>query len=151
MEWCELSLGRFRSNSPVLLVASQSFRQMKLLGAAILFSYLVLFASTPTQVSAEVMTVQQLRDLIDKGMSGEALATSYFQGVVEGMFAMDSLRKKERGAKYDFCKIYGNNKPIRHPAYETKRLVKLWESRGYSMSTLAPDMILMYLTRQYGC
>lgn len=100
------------------------------------------------------MTVQQLKDLIRQGEIGEVVAVSYTQGVVDGLLGMESLRKKERNAKLDFCGIreaYNNNNPIRHPAFETKNIVKRWEQSGRPMNALAVDMVLVYLTDEYGC
>jgi hypothetical protein len=105
-------------------------------------------------VQAEILTVNQVKTLLEDGEIGRAAAIAYIQGVTDGILAMDSLAHKETGKPYEFCKLheaYASGTPEKHPAYQTKRLVSAWEKNGYPMETLAVDMMLGFLTRQYGC
>lgn len=107
-----------------------------------------------TLCSAELMTVKHLKDFIAQGPSGELAATAYVQGVMEGMLGMDSLYQKEKKLKPEFCKFYeaqAQGRPERHPAYHTKQIVAAWEKQGLPMTTLAVDMVLAFMTAQYGC
>lgn len=105
-------------------------------------------------VRAEMMTVQDLKKFLAKGEAGELAATSYVNGVVDGMLGLDSLHQKERKTPKEFCRFYEAQKagkPIRHPAYRTRELVNAWEKQGHPMNTLAVDFVLAFMTAQYGC
>lgn len=104
--------------------------------------------------SAEIMTVQQLKDLLGRGETGQLAVAAYFQGAVDGLLAMDSLDHAETGEPYEFCKIFEARKsgtPIEHPAYKAAELVRAWEREGYSMTVPAVDMVLSYLSSHYSC
>lgn len=112
----------------------------------------ILFISFTAQTSyAEIMTVEQLRNMISKqGQVGEVAATSYFQGVVEGMMAMEAMRRNGLMRDKEFCKLF-DAVNTQHPAYRTKQVIAAWEREGKPMETIAPDMVLSFLSSQYGC
>lgn len=119
----------------------------KLVLAALLF---VLSAAS----SAQVMTVQNLKELSEQGSEGERAAVAYVNGAVDGMVGLDFIFQKERNAKPEFCKFSEakrSGNPIKHPAYRTKELIASWERAGYPMDTPAVDFVLAFLTAQYGC
>lgn len=100
------------------------------------------------------MSVKHLKDFIAQGPSGELTATAYVQGVMEGMLGMDSLYQKEKKLKPEFCRLYeahAQGRPERHPAYRTKEIVAAWEKQGLPMTTTAVDMVMVFMTAQYGC
>jgi hypothetical protein len=104
--------------------------------------------------SGQLMSVKDLKDLIARGPDGELGATSYVQGVVDGMLGMDAVNQKEKKLPAEFCRFlesYKRGKPERHPAYRTKQLVTAWEKEGFSMNAPAVDMVLSFMTSQYGC
>ena len=104
--------------------------------------------------TAQLMSVKHLKDFIAQGPNGELTATAYVQGVTEGILGMDSLYQKEKKLPPEFCKFYeasAQGKPIRHPAYRTKEIVAAWEKQGLPMTTPAVDMVLAFMTSQYGC
>ena len=104
--------------------------------------------------NAQLMSVKHLKDFIAQGSNGELTATAYVQGVMEGMLGMDSLYQKEKKLPPEFCRFfeaYTQGKPQRHPAYRTKEIVAAWEKQGLPMTTSAVDMILAFMTSQYGC
>lgn len=103
---------------------------------------------------ADVMTVGQLRDMVQSGGAGELAAVAYVNGAVDGMVGLDFLHQKERGSKPEFCKFRDarlRGKPLPHPAYRTKELLAAWEKQGQSMDTPAVDFVLAFLSAQYGC
>ena len=115
---------------------------------------LLLSVVCSTSVYAELMTVKDIKEMLQDGDRGELSAISYVQGIVDGMLGMDTLHHKEKQIPYEFCKLhaaYVNGVPERHPAFQTKKLVAAWEKQGYPMSALMVDMILTYMTDQYGC
>lgn len=104
--------------------------------------------------TADVMTVKQLKEMIDKGPVGKAVAVAYVNGAVDGMVGLDFLKQKERGDKPEFCKFGDakvNKTPLRNPAYRTEDLVNAWEKDGAPMDTPAVDFVLAFLSAQYGC
>jgi hypothetical protein len=113
--------------------------------------FLVIFA---TPAYSQLMTVQNLKELLAKGHEGEVAATAYVQGTVDGMLALDSLHQKEKALPSEFCKFkasFQKGRPETHPAYRTKELVAAWERQGLPMQTLAVDFVLAFMTAQYGC
>lgn len=112
------------------------------------------FTIVAGSASAEVMTVRQVKELMQRGKLGELAATSYAQGVFDGMLAMEYLYRKETGKAREFCGIIDAHKsgtPIRHPAYRTKELLRVWEQLGRSMDAVFTDLALNYMSAQYGC
>jgi hypothetical protein len=105
------------------------------------------------KANAELMTVQQLKEMMKKGEAGEIAATAYVQGVVDGMAGVDWMHHKEQKTKLEFCALHNRSgtDPVRHPAYNTKTIVGAWEKQGHPMSTSALDMILAYLSHAWGC
>ena len=108
-----------------------------------------------TQAEARLMTVGDLQSLIQKGPKGEAAAVAYVQGAVAGLLGMDSMLQKEQGTDPAFCGIADIKQKggsIPNPAKHTKQLVASWRRQGVKpMSTSAVDMVIAYLTAQYGC
>lgn len=106
-------------------------------------------------VRAQVMTVDQLSSMIAEGKLGELAATSYVQGVMDGMIAFEAMRRNGLARPKEFCVIfdkYGSGfGGTRHPAYQTKSMVAAWQREGQPMDTIAPDMALSFLSNQYGC
>lgn len=124
--------------------------------AALIVALSVAPLASAGQAQAEVMTVQQLRDMIaQKGDVGELAATSYFQGVVEGMMAMETMRRNGGIREKEFCKLLDGSPEdtasILHPAYRAKEVIAAWERQGQPMNTVAPDVVLSFLSSQYGC
>jgi hypothetical protein len=106
----------------------------------------------PAAAHAELMTVNMLKEMLQKGSIGELAATTYVQGVVDGMLGMDSVLQKEGKMPPEFCGIHGPSSsgiPIQHPAYHTRPLVSSWERQGYPMDAPAVDMVLSYMTKQF--
>lgn len=104
---------------------------------------------------AQTMTVGDLQSLIDKGKPGEALATAYVQGVVDGLLAMENMHRRGLIHSREFCKLkdaYTAGTPALHPAYRTVEIVQRWRQAGQPMTAIAPDMVLSLLSGpQYGC
>ncbi|GHE22833.1 hypothetical protein [Halomonas urumqiensis] len=104
--------------------------------------------------SAEMMTVQEVKDYYHGGMSEELIATSYSQGVFDGMIAMEGARRNEGKGGNEFCDLFEreqNDNPIRHPAYRTEQLIEDWQEGGYPMDAPFADLAISYLSGQYGC
>ncbi|HZH08938.1 MAG TPA: hypothetical protein VEZ24_01065 [Microvirga sp.] len=100
------------------------------------------------------MTINQVKELLGKGQLGELAATSYSQGVFDGLLAMEYLRRAETGEAREFCGIIDaerTGQPVNHPAFRTRELVLAWEKQGRSMAVGFPDLALNYLSAQYGC
>lgn len=103
---------------------------------------------------ADMMTVEQLKKLLAQGKPGEALATSYVQGVADGMLAMETMRRKSLLRSKEFCQFYEQQEaghPLPHPAFYTRQIVERWEAAKRPMNTIAVDMVLSYLSGSYGC
>lgn len=127
---------------------------IKALVAALAVFGVAVDAGFPGKAQAEIMSVQQVRDLLNNGKTGELAATAYAQGVFDGLIAMEYLRRTETGEAKEFCKLidaYKLGTPIQHPAFMTKALVAAWEKQGRSMSTGFPDLAINYLSGTYGC
>lgn len=107
------------------------------------------------RASAQLMTVKDLDDMVTRGgKPGEVAAVAYVQGVMDGMIGMDSLHQKEQHTPPEFCRFsesYKHGKPELHPAFRAKEIISAWKQDGYPMNTLAVDMILTYLSSEYGC
>lgn len=121
-----------------------------------MFKKALLFSAMFWAVSAqaEVMTIGQVKKLLNSGKTGEAAAIAYVQGITDGMLGMEALHHKEKGLPFEFCKFqeaHKLGKPILHPAYQTRKIVEAWEREKQPMSTIMVDVMLMYLTAQYGC
>lgn len=116
---------------------------------------IVLGALWPNAAGAQTMTVEQLRSLLTKGKIGELSAVTYVQGVVDGMFAFEAMRRNGLAQPEEFCAIFDRyNKGLggtSHPAYLTKEMVAAWEREGQPMNAIAPDMVLSFLSNKYGC
>jgi hypothetical protein len=122
----------------------------------VLFSVVaaLLVSSIHAEVRAGAMTVRQIKGLLDKGQLGELAATSYSQGVFDGLLAMEYLRRVETGEAREFCRLIDAEKegrPVPHPAFQTRELVAAWEKQGRSMAAGFPDLALNYLSGQHGC
>lgn len=126
-----------------------SRKQLSSVAAGLVMS----LAMSPSISAESFMTVGQLKDMIDQGPAGKVAAVAYVQGTVDGLLGMDSLLKKELGKKPEFCKFFemGERGSVEHPATKTEFLVIKWEESGQRMNTLAVDMLIMYMTAQYGC
>lgn len=114
----------------------------------------VLTIATSCVAKADVMTVRQLKELIDEGSAGKAIAVAYVNGTVDGMVGLDFAQQNE-GKRYpEFCKFRDariKGEPLKNPAYRTEELVRAWENSGQSMDVPAADFVLAFLTAQYGC
>src|SRR5690606_7341406 len=95
--------------------------------------------------SAEVMTVTQLREMLERGDQGDLAATAYMQGVMDGMIGMDALNHNQYGRPFEFCGLQDVQRPVRHPAYRTEELVRAWEVAGYPMEVPVVDLVLSLL------
>jgi hypothetical protein len=118
-------------------------------GSVTITSYLVSFG-----LSAEMMTVQQVKDYYNGGLSEKLIATSYSQGVFDGMIAIEGARRNEGRGGDEFCGLFDrerNDNPIRHPAYQAEKLIGDWQDEGYSMDAPFADLAISYLTMEYGC
>lgn len=107
-----------------------------------------------TPLNADIMSVQDLQNLLERGQVGELAAVSYVQGVVDGMLAIDSLHQRDANLPPEFCRFYESaaaGSPEDHPAQHTKELVRSWAEQGRSMETIAVDMVLAHLDATYGC
>lgn len=118
-------------------------------------SFAALLALAPlSSAHADVMTVRQVRDLFAKGQLGELAATSYAQGVYDGLITMETLRRSETGEQREFCGLYAaykSGRPVEHPAARTRELLDTWEKQGRSLDVVFGDLALNYLSAQYGC
>ena len=102
----------------------------------------------------DILTVQQVKELMNKEQIGELAATSYAQGVFDGLITMEYLHRKETGEKKEFCGLidaYDQGRPIEHPASHRKELIAAWQRQGLSMDVVFADLAINYLSGQYGC
>jgi hypothetical protein len=117
-------------------------------------AFLMLFAFFSSAANADVMTVRNLKEVLQLGPTGEVVVTSYVQGVVDGMLAIESMQARDHATPREFCKIHEAQKagvPIQHPAYRAVEIVNRWEAEGLPLEALAVDMVLSFLDSQYGC
>ena len=89
---------------------------------------------------ADVITVQQVKDLLEKGEIGELSATSYSQGVFDGLIAMEYLKRTETGEAKEFCILIDAAK-AGHPVVR----------QGRKMDAVFSDLALNFLSKNYGC
>ena len=116
------------------------------------FVFCGLWGTSLTQ--AEVMNVEQVKELLKRGELGEISAIAYVQGVMDGMIAMEYLNRSKSTPSQEFCKLIDANaagRPIQHPAFKTKEIVAAWEREGRPMTTIIPDVVLSYFDKQFGC
>jgi hypothetical protein len=100
------------------------------------------------------MTVQQIKDFYNAGKFEETLATSYSQGVFDGLISIEGARRNEGKCGDELCgffEIAENGGQIRHPSYRTEELVEKWELEGYPMDVPFTDLAISYMTKRYGC
>ena len=104
---------------------------------------------------SEFMSIQEVRELYNRGEQGKIMGTSYSQGIFDGLIGMEQARRHEEArGRREFCGIfdsYDQGNPIRHPAYETEKLIEEWESHGRDMEAPFVDLALSYLSGRYGC
>lgn len=103
---------------------------------------------------AEMMTVQEVKNYLSGDTSEKLIATSYSQGVFDGMIAMEGVRRKEGRGGDEFCGLFNGHQSddsIRHPAYLTEELIQSWQDGGYPMDASFADLAISYLSGQYGC
>jgi hypothetical protein len=144
------SFFRKRRTEAKLLVSKS--RETANIMRSILLALLLSAAAITAQ--AQLMTIQQLKDLLQRGTLGELGATSYVQGVVDGMLAMETMRRNGSIRPREFCKLMDAidaKQKIGHPSSETKQVVEAWERTGKPMDTIAVDVVLSYLSGRYGC
>jgi hypothetical protein len=114
----------------------------------------ILWLALSSSANAEILTVQQVKELHDRDAVGKVAATSYSTGVFDGLLAMEALRRTERGEATEFCGVYDAHRrgqPIRHPAFRTRELIREWERQGRSMELPYHDLALNFLSATYGC
>jgi hypothetical protein len=107
-----------------------------------------------TPVTAEVMSVEQVKKMMSSGSGGEAAAVSYVTGVMDGMLAMEFLSRSQGNPPKEFCKIIDAHKagrPVLHPGFRAKEMILSWEREGRPMKTIVPDVVLSFFDNQYGC
>jgi hypothetical protein len=102
-----------------------------------------------------MMSVEQLRQMMERDKLGELAATSYFQGAVEALLIMEGLREKGALKPREFCKVteaHATGRPMAHPAFRAREAIKGWQSEGRPMNTNAADMVFAFMAgRNYGC
>ena len=104
--------------------------------------------------SAEILTVKNIKDLIHKGEAGEQIAAVYADGVTAGLISMASLQRTETGVLTEFCGYFDaheKGRPLPNPALHVKALVSAWERKGRNMDDLFVDLMINYMSAQYGC
>ena len=120
---------------------------MRILNAVLLSVFLL-----PMPSNAEQMTVDQMKLMLDeKGKLGELGATSYVHGVVDGLIAMESMRRNGSIRPKEFCRVFDAGAPAEHPAFRTREIVMAWQKAGKPMSTSAVDVVLSFMSGEYGC
>lgn len=104
--------------------------------------------------SAEMMTVQQIKDFYNGREIKEALATSYSQGVFDGLISIEGVRRSEGKGGDELCGFFDiaeKGGQIRHPGYRTEELIEKWEHNGYPMDVPFTDLAISYMSKRYGC
>ena len=102
----------------------------------------------------EVLTVQQVKQLLQSGQQGEVAAIAYVQGVMDGMLAMEHLNRSKSMPSREFCKLIeaeASGRPLPHPAFKTKEIIAAWEREGRPTKTIIPEVVLSYFDAQFGC
>lgn len=111
----------------------------------------IVFSSS---VNAEILTVRQIKELIQKGGSGEQVAAVYADGVVAGLLALASTQRMESGVLSEFCDFFeaaDEGRPLPNPALNVKALVSAWERQGRDMDVVFAELMMNYMSAQYGC
>lgn len=115
---------------------------------------LVAALSVYAPAKADLMTVGQLKGLLDQGDIGELIVTSYIQGVIDGMLAMETMHIRDHETPQEWCRLSDAaraGKPLRHPAFRAVEMVGAWERAGQPLDVIAIDMVLSFMDANYGC
>jgi hypothetical protein len=119
------------------------------------FLFLSIFSSAISIAATDdVMTVAQVKVLLNSTEKNQAMATAYMQGLVEGMLGLASAQAKEQEAPKEFCGFFAlveQGEKVRHPAHGINQTINAWERAGFPMQAPAVDLVLSYLEGQYGC
>jgi hypothetical protein len=101
--------------------------------------------------SMRLMTVAELKQLGQRGKSGEVAATAYVQGAVEAYLNMDAIVSSQNKLLPAFCEFGPAYKAgIEHPASLAPAMIAKWEAEGMGMDKPAMQMVRMYLMVKFG-
>ncbi|MEO0561683.1 MAG: hypothetical protein AAF125_06200 [Chloroflexota bacterium] len=108
---------------------------------------------TDSQILDGGTTVATLRGLLDTGDDGRVAVVMYITGVVDGLLSLDSLKHKQSGQALEFPKfkeLMARGTSVVHPGNLGPFMVLMWQQTGGDMDAHAADMVLNFLTQQYG-
>jgi hypothetical protein len=119
-----------------------------------LFFFAFSHSLSKAEASGDLMTVAQVKVLLNSTEKDQAMAAAYMQGLVEGMLGLASAQAKEQKAPTEFCGFFAlvkRGEKFQHPAYGINQTINAWERAGLPMQAPAADLVLSYLEGQFGC